>query len=95
MKAGKLRHRILIQKKEVVRDEYNEEQEKWVTVCSCRAEVNPLQGKEFFAAQQINNKITVKITMRYRNGISTAMRIIFKKRIFNILVSINPLEKKP
>ncbi|MDE1466087.1 phage head closure protein [Spartinivicinus poritis] len=71
MRAGRLKHRITIEKPELSKDEFGQPTKNWVVVCTTKAAIDPISGKEFFAAQQINNAINYKITIRYRPGINT------------------------
>lgn len=88
IQAGKYRHRITIQKP--VEDPDNNGEPKWVNVLiNIRAAIEPLNGREFFAASQVQNDVTTKIAFRYRDGITGDMRILHKKQgcdaeIYNI-----------
>lgn len=92
MRAGRLKHRITIEKPEQTKDEFGQLTKTWVTVCSTRAAIDPISGKEYFAAQQINNAINYKITIHYRLGIKSSYRIKYKERIFEIHAPLNPKE---
>lgn len=93
MKVGQLRHRITFQRKAKVQNEYGEEIADWVDVASVWASVNPISGREFFAAEAVNSEVTHKINMRYRSGITPDMRVKFKERYFQIIVVMNLQEK--
>lgn len=93
MNPGQLRHRITIQQKTRVQNEYGEEIADWVDVASVWASVNPISGREFFAAEAVNSEVTHKINMRYRSGITPDMRVKFKERYFQIIVVMNLQEK--
>ncbi|WP_163830730.1 phage head closure protein [Spartinivicinus ruber] len=92
MRAGRLKHRITIEKPELTKDEFGQPTKTWVVVCTTRAAIDPISGKEFFAAQQINNAINYKITMRYRPGIKPQCRVKYKDRLFDIHAVLNPKE---
>lgn len=93
MKIGDLRHRITLQKLEMVQDSYGQPTETWTDVATVWAAVNPISGREFFQAETINSEITHKILIRHRAGIEPSMRVKFKDRIFTILSVINFQEK--
>ncbi|WP_096224897.1 phage head closure protein [Geobacillus sp. FJAT-46040] len=93
MDPGLLRHRITIQQKTRVQNEYGEEIADWVDVASVWASVNPISGREFFAAEAVNSEVTHKINMRYRSGITPDMRVKFKERYFQIIAVMNLQEK--
>lgn len=90
---GKLRHRITLQKSVVTHDDIGQELEEWQDVATVWASVEPLSGKEYFNAQQINSAISTKIGMRYLPGITTDMRVYFKRHPYNILSIINLEER--
>jgi SPP1 family predicted phage head-tail adaptor len=95
MNPGELRHKITIQKLVNIQDTFGQPVEQWPDVVTVWASVNPIIGREFFAAQQVNSEVTHKIKMRYRSDITSDMRIKLGNRIFDIISPpINPGEKK-
>ena len=93
MRAGKLRHKIIIQHTQAIENDFGEDVDTWVEFKSARSQIVPLAGKEYFAASQIKSKVTHKITCRYVVGVTTKMRILFGVRIFDIESAININEK--
>lgn len=83
---GEYRHIVFIQKKEKVKNNYGERVENWVDYLKSRVAIYPVSGKEFFAAETVNNETTHKINMRYvpNKSITPDMRIKFGERIFDI-----------
>jgi SPP1 family predicted phage head-tail adaptor len=84
MLAGKLRHSITIQSKSVSRDEYGEEEITWGTYHTCWAAISPLLGREFLEAQQMQARVTHRVTIRYKAGVLPEMRVLFGSRVFAI-----------
>lgn len=82
--SGEFKHRIIIQKLNKVRNKYGELIDTWVDFLEVRAAIYPLSGKDFFAAETINSEVTHKINIRYVEGITSAMRIQFGSRYFEI-----------
>lgn len=82
--AGKLRHRIEIQYPMIVVNAYGERTESWATLATVWAAVEPLSAKEFTAAQQMQSKVSTRITIRRRADVTAVMRIVFRGKIFNI-----------
>ena len=64
-----------------------------MNVCTVWASVEPLKGREFFAAQKENAETTVGICIRYRSGISADMRILYCNKVFGINAIIDPEER--
>jgi len=84
MKAGKLRHRITIQKATEAPNEYGEMVQTWGTFATVSAAYYPLKGMELVAAQTINPRVSGDWVIRYLKGITPKMRILFESRIFLI-----------
>lgn len=85
MQAGKLRHQITIQEPVTVQNtDTGAVNKSWRDVAIVWAEVYPLSAREFIAAQASQGKITTRITIRFRTGISHKHRIIFRGGIYNI-----------
>jgi SPP1 family predicted phage head-tail adaptor len=93
IRAGKLRHEIEIQQPSETQDAYGEPTGSWSTFAAVRASVEPLQGREFFASQQMQAEVTTRFRIRWISGVSPSMRILFGTRLFNISAVINPDEK--
>lgn len=85
MQAGKLRHRITLQKPVKVQNpETGSVENIWQELAQLWAEVSPLSAREFVAAQAMQNAVTTRITIRYRQDIEPKYRILFRGKIFNI-----------
>lgn len=63
--------------------------ENWIDVRSVWASIDPISGKEFYAAEQSQSTVSHKIRCRYVPGIVSAMRISCKGRLFHIHSVIN------
>ncbi|MBN5310471.1 phage head closure protein [Serratia marcescens] len=85
MQAGKLHHRITLQKPVKVQNpETGSVENIWQNLAQLWAEVSPLSAREFVAAQAMQNSVTTRITIRYRQDIEPKYRILFRGKIFNI-----------
>ena len=82
--AHRLRHRITIEQKATGTDAWGQPAETWETVAIVPAEVWPLSGREYIAAQAEQAGVTTKITIRYQAGIEPAMRITHDGKTYNI-----------
>lgn len=78
MQAGKLRHRIQIQQKVTGQDPQTGEQltEQWVDFAKVWASVEDLSARDFIAAQAGQSEAKTRIVIRYREGITPAMRVV-------------------
>jgi SPP1 family predicted phage head-tail adaptor len=85
--AGKLRRRIALQEFTKTIDEGGIVSEAWTDVAgssSVPASLEPLKGREYFQAAAVSEENTIPITIRYRAGITAAMRVLYGTRILNI-----------
>jgi len=84
MEIGGLRHRITIQKHTTTVNENGFEVETWEDIKTVWAAVSNLHGREYFAAAAVQAENTVKFTVRYLQGLDTAMRIRFQGKTYDI-----------
>lgn len=89
MNAGKLRHSIVIDRYVSITDDWGQPIEGWEAVGSFRASVEPISGREYFAAQAAQSEVTTKITMRYQPGILSSDRITHEGTVYNVLSIID------
>ena len=94
MNIGRLNKRVTIQERTTIPNELGEPVVTWVNVATdIAAAVEPLQGRELFAAQQTQSEVTIRVRIRYRAGIKTAMRVLYGARTLDIQSVIDPLER--
>lgn len=85
IEAGRLRHRVTIQRQTQTQNaQTGELTVAWTDVATVWAAVEPISAREFIAAQEPNAKITARVTIRYRGGIDASMRLIHRGRRYNI-----------
>ncbi len=85
----RLRHRLTLQQEIQTADGAGGYTRTWQDIADLWAEINPanaksLYGRERLYAGQLQSEISHKVTIRYRSGITTAMRLLFGNRAFNI-----------
>jgi SPP1 family predicted phage head-tail adaptor len=86
MTAPRLRHRVDLQTFEAVQDSNTGAvTEQWV-YCETNipAEIWPMSGREFVAAQAVQAGVTTKITIRHHMPVHPRMRVIHGCDIYNI-----------
>jgi SPP1 family predicted phage head-tail adaptor len=89
IKIGQLRHRVAIQHVTETRDDDGSVVQVWATLCHPRAEIVPLNGSEDFVAQGLSASIIHRITIRFREGITPKMKIVWGDREFEIVTARN------
>ena len=90
---NKFRHRLTLQSKTVTRNAYGEEVITWTNEKTVWGSIEPLSGREYFQAQQVQSKVTHKVSIRYYTGLRTDWRILFGSRIFDIVSALNIEER--
>lgn len=84
MRSGNLKHKIVFQNYTETQSETGAPKKAWIdTSIIAYANILPQSAKEFFKAG-VHAEITHKIEMRYIPGITSAMRIKYGERIFEI-----------
>lgn len=74
--AGKLRHRITIQKPfETQNFNTGAVSIEWVDFATVWSAIEPISAREFIASESEVSKVTARITIRYRAGIDAKMRV--------------------
>lgn len=84
MRTEELKHKITFQKLTSTTNENGFEVEVWGDYSTVWAGVSNLIGREYFAAAAVQAEKTVKFTIRYLQGITDDMRILFEDKQYNI-----------
>lgn len=84
MKAGALRARIRIQQRAESSDGQGGTALSWADVCQAWASISGRGGREFQTAKQTRSALTDEIHIRYRPGITAAMRVVTANRVLSI-----------
>ena len=88
MRAGMLRHRVTIQRQELVFGKFGAplHDKVWENVATVWASLEAMSGREFFASQQAQSEVTHRI--RYRPDVTADMRVIHNGKVFNIVAPL-------
>ena len=85
MRAGKLRHKVMIQAPGLTQDPVSGDMVPgWADFASVFASIEPLSARDFIAAQANQSEITARIVIRYREGILPTMRILHRGKVYAI-----------
>ena len=94
MNAGRLRHKIDIEHLVAASPDQTPEgapDETWTVLLNdIWAAVEPLNGRELFAAQEHHGEVTTRIRIRYRTGITDKMRVAFDGTYYDIKYILDP-----
>ncbi|MDH4319948.1 MAG: phage head closure protein [Desulfobulbaceae bacterium] len=89
MRAGRLRHRVIIQAAGGTANGYNEVVATWSNVATVWADVRPASGKEQWRGLEPEAVVSHEVAMRYRAGVGPANRLLFGSRVLNIKAVLN------
>lgn len=96
MRSGRLHNRVTIEQLVTGSPQttpIGETDAAWATYATVYAEIQPVLGKEFMAAEQAQSKVDTKIRIRYMPavtaGITAKMRIVSGSTVYNIEAAIN------
>ena len=84
MRAGMLRHRVVIEQVTEAQNDYGEPVETWAELATVWARKEDLSGRELFAAQQVQSTVTTRFTIRYRSDVQAKQRLSHAGTVYNI-----------
>ena len=93
MRAGRLRNRITIQQKVNGKDALGQTVDQWVDVCNVRAEIRDISGREYQSSQAERSQTDCKILIRYRNDITSDMRVLCNGIYYDITAVLEDVKK--
>jgi len=85
MNIGELNRRVEVLQFFEERDDYGGVDGEWLPVGRIWAKIEPSNGTEFFAKQQVNAENQTKITVRFYAGISVMNRIRYGEKLYEIM----------
>ena len=94
MLSGQLRDRLTIQVHSTADDAAGEPVLTWTDVATVYAHVADMTGREYIAAQAVTNAVNTTIIIRYRAGITAAMRVLCRGVTYNVQAVIEPENKR-
>ncbi len=91
--AGKLRHWIALQAPGTTQDPSTGEMvENWTTYAEVWADIALASAREFRAAAAEQSEVMGKITIRYREDVDAACRVLYRGKFYAILGVMEDLE---
>lgn len=88
--AGRLSQRVTLQQRTAGVDALGQELTTWSDVATLWAEVQPLRGREYFAAGQLQSAVDVRVRIRWRAGVVPTMRVVWRGEPMEIVSVIEP-----
>lgn len=78
MRAGLLNQRITLQTRQAGQNALGESVGPWVDVATVWAQAQPLRGREWFASGQMQQSTDVRFRIRWREGVTQSMRVLWR-----------------
>lgn len=89
MRAGELKWQIQIQLPPVGKNASGDPNTEWTKLADVWAKKEDLSGRELLAAQAAQSEITTRFRIRYRDGITSKMRVVVGGAIYNIEAALD------
>lgn len=89
---GQMNKRVELQTRSTTQDSFGSQSTTWTTTIPAWARIEPLSGRALEAAKQLHAEVTHRVTIRYRPGITAAMRLKYGARLMEIGYVLNPGE---
>lgn len=93
MKAGQLRHRVTLETETKTQSSSGALTSTWATLDKVWAQIEPMSSRELMEASQRGTNETHKVTLRYRDDLTTKERVKFGTRVLNIGSLVNVGER--
>ncbi len=84
MDAGQRSARVQLQRRVLIPDNAGGNVVSWVVWATTWASVVPGSGREFWEYKHLMPTLSHMINMRYRPGVTPAMRVVCGQQVFNI-----------
>ncbi len=100
--SSRLRHRLILQQEVHTPDGAGGYARSWEDVAGLWAEVTPLtgdasgrgSGRERLIAGKLQSEVSHRVVLRYREGVTAGMRLLFEERPLHILYVVDRDERK-
>lgn len=89
LEAGRLRHRVRIERFDYLRDsngdvvqdpQTGETSRAWIEVDTVWAAIEPLSAREFIQSQAVQSQVTARVVIRQRDDVDAACRLVHVRR---------------
>ncbi|SFT04108.1 phage head closure protein [Marininema halotolerans] len=91
--AAKLNRRVKLMKFEKLVDGSGNPVEDWVLFMEVWAGVEPIRGREYFAAAAVQSETMIRVRIRYRSGVNAGFRVHYDDRVLDVVGVIDPYDK--
>jgi len=79
-----LRHRVTLQSRDNFKDGFGQQSAPWRDFLTVWADIQPASGNEQAAGEALNAVVTHTVRIRYRPGVTAAMRALYRGTVYDI-----------
>jgi len=76
--SSDLRERVTIQARAAGNDAHGQESPAWTDLATVWAKAEPLRGRDFFAAGQMQSAVSIRFAVRWRADLTGAHRVLWR-----------------
>lgn len=84
MRAGELNQRVTLQERLPGQNVLGEATGSWSDVATVWAQAQPLRGREWFAAGQMQQATDVRFRIRWRSDVTQSLRLLWRSEVYSI-----------
>lgn len=93
MIIGRMRHFVTVKYATQEANSFGERAATWAERGTAWASIEPLRGREYLLAQQVQAEIDTRIIIRYMADVVPTDRVYFGTRVFHIASVVNADER--
>lgn len=90
LNAGQMRHQVRLEQRVSTQDTAGEPTLSWALFAERRASIERMAGRELWGAEQRLGRVPTIFRLRWFDGVSPAMRLLWNGNVFDILSAIDP-----
>lgn len=79
---------VTILKEVIVHDDFHSPRSRWHPFAKVRVALEPLTGREYWVASQSQSEGSIRITMRYRKGITDRVRFLYESEDGSVVFEV-------
>jgi SPP1 family predicted phage head-tail adaptor len=84
IQVGALSERVTLQQLPTTQDAHGQESAAWVDFDEVWAKAEPLRGRDFFAAAQMQVSVSVRFTIRFRTDMPARLRVLWRGAAYDV-----------
>tara|TARA_Y100000310_G_scaffold26152_1_gene24949 strand:- start:64 stop:399 length:336 start_codon:yes stop_codon:yes gene_type:complete len=85
LRAGDLRHSVIIQTPTLTQDAVGGQDTSWATHATVWAELKPISGQEYLDPRSVQAEVSHQVRIRYLSTVTPDMRLLYGARVFEIV----------